>query len=167
MHHFAGLIKKGLAETIAKEQAFADNFAENFGTDLTSATKSQNKGGFDFILPLHIEYKSAKWLRTSDKKAGLPPNYDLTWLELKNNFGGPGWVFKEAHLFSFELEKHYLSVFADELREYVAGLTLVKGDLRTNREPGYIFTREGRQDEITLVKTLDLISLPNSFIVSK
>lgn len=164
IQNFAHLVKKGVEETIPKELAFADNY----GVDLVASTQFQNRnGGFDFTLPIKVEYKSAKWLRRSDQEAGLPPNYDLIWLELKNNYGNPGWLYKGAHCFVFELERHYLTVFAEELREFVSGLTLEKRDIRGNREPGYVFTRDGRRDEITLVKTLDLISLPNSFIVSK
>lgn len=161
IQNFAHLVKKGVEETIVKESTFA----ENYGVDLVASTQFQNRnGGFDFTLPIKIEYKSAKWLRRSDQEAGLPPNYDLIWLELKNNYGNPGWLYKEAHCFVFELERHYLTVFADELRNFVSSLTLVKGK---DRVPGVLITRYGRRDEITLVKTLDLISLPNSFIVSK
>jgi hypothetical protein len=161
IQNFAHLVKLGVEETIVKEQ----NFSDSFGVDLVAATQFQNRnGGFDFVLPVKIEYKSAKWLRRSDKDAGLPPNYDLVWLELKNNYGNPGWLFKEAHCFVFELERHYLVVFAEELRQYVSNLVLIKGQ---DRVPGVLITRYGRQDELTLVKTLDLISLSNSFIVSK
>jgi len=161
IQNFAHLVKKGVEETIVKESVFADNY----GVDLVASTQFQNRnGGFDFTLQIKVEYKSAKWLRRSDQEAGLPPNYDLIWLELKNNYGNPGWLYKEAHCFVFELERHYLTVFAEELRNFVSNLTLVKGK---DRVPGVLITRYGRQDEITLVKTLDLISLPNSFIVSK
>ncbi len=161
IQNFAHLVKKGVEETIVKES----NFADNYGVDLVASTQFQNRnGGFDFTLSIKVEYKSAKWLRRSDQEAGLPPNYDLIWLELKNNYGNPGWLYKEAHCFVFELERHYLTVFADELRNFVSSLTLVKGK---DRVPGVLITRYGRRDEITLVKTLDLISLPNSFIVSK
>ncbi len=161
IQNFAHLVKKGVEETIVKESTFA----ENYGVDLVASTQFQNRnGGFDFTLSIKVEYKSAKWLRRSDQEAGLPPNYDLIWLELKNNYGNPGWLYKEAHCFVFELERHYLTVFADELRNFVSSLTLVKGK---DRVPGVLITRYGRRDEITLVKTLDLISLPNSFIVSK
>lgn len=159
IQHLTELMRQGISDAIAKEE----QFNQHMGGDLVPSTKFQNRnGGFDFILPIKIEYKSAKKLDRKDTDY----NYDLVWIELKNIHGGPGWLYKEADLFSFELEHHYLNVFADELREFIESCNLV----RDNRKQEFsIYTRAayGRGDELTLIKTMRLISLPNSFLIPK
>ncbi len=150
-------MSQGITDAIAKEE----QFNQHMGGDLVPSTKFQNRnGGFDFILPIKIEYKSAKKIRRGDSEY----NYELIWIELKNNFGNPGWLYKEADLFSFELEHHYLMVFADEIRKFIEAQEL-KND--SGRNEFSLVTRYGRLDSLTLVKTLRLISLPNSFLIDK
>lgn len=157
IQHLTELMRQGIADAIAKEE----QFNQHMGGDLVPSTKFQNRnGGFDFILPIKIEYKSAKKIRRSDTDY----NYELIWIELRNNYGAPGWLYKQADLFSFELEHHYLMVFADELRKYVESLTLKEDGYRNEFS---LVTRRGREDQLTLIKTLRLVSLPNSFLIPK
>lgn len=156
--NFDQLLRLFLTEAIAKEE----QFNQSVGGYMVPSSKFQNKnGGFDFTIEIKVDYKSAKKLHREDKDF----NYDLIWVELKNNYGRPGWLYKQAHLFCFELKNHYLWVVADDLR------SLVESNLQNifteDRVPYVRYSRKGREDELTLVPTLDLLTLKSSTLTPK
>jgi hypothetical protein len=149
------LVRREIAEALSYERAFSTLF----GVDQCS--DNQNKsGGYDFTLEIKIELKKAKWLSREDSKKGLPPDYQYVILELKNNVGGEGWLYKRADWFMFELESEYLAAKRTEIVNLVDSLDL---EMSPTLDLYKMYRREGRNDLTTVVLTSDIEALESSF----
>lgn len=114
---------------------------------------------WDVSLSLKIDVKAMKKTNRSDDK----PNENIHYIELKNVNGNKGWLYGEANYFAFETEDYWIMVDKGKLQE------LIKNKCKDKQwcekpELYKLYTRKGRHDVITLVKTLDLMYLSDKVI---
>lgn len=114
-----------------------------------------------------VDVKAAKKLVRWHPK----PQDKWLWVEWVGRSGKPGWVrSKKLDYIAFEmLNKSFLVVNREELEEYVAELIeknkTVKINTVTDAKNGIIYTRQGNKDQLTLVKSEDLIFLNKTFFL--
>lgn len=94
--------------------------------------------------------------RTSRKSKGF--NDSWIWIEFKNVRGNDGWIKGKADFIAFELENTFLIVKRAELRELCKKLiTDTKTRVRRPHQAKYkLYTRHGREDVVTQIKTQDI-----------
>ena len=130
---------------------------------IKSAVKSEDiYEHWDLEASIKIDLKAIKKIRRSDSQT----NENIHWVELIGNTGQYGWLYGEAQYFAFELEDYWMIVKAESLRD------LIKHKCRHkiySQIPKlyHLYTREGRKDTITLVKTIDLMQLDGGLVISK
>ena len=94
----------------------------------------------------------------------------LIWIEWMGRSGKPGWArSKKLDYVAFEmLSKQFLMVKRQELEDFVAPLIEKNRGIRPNTgvdaRDGIIYRRAGNKDELTLLKSEDLVFLPSSYI---
>ena len=83
---------------------------------------------------------------------------DWIWIEFKNVRGNKGWIKGKADFIAFELENTFLIVNRAELRELCKKLiTDTETRVTRAREAKYLlYTRHGRKDVVTQIKTQDI-----------
>lgn len=100
-----------------------------------------------------VDAKARKKLSRSDNTA----QYEWTFIELRNNYGNPGWIAKGADFMCFELEHEVLVVKRERLQEWVNTRVNMGKKVHSSRDAKYcVYTREGRKDLITLIRLDDL-----------
>ena len=77
--------------------------------------------------------------------------------------GNTGWLYGKVDYFSFEIEDYWISVSKDDLQDMI---TRKCKDKRWSGVPELykLYSRKGRKDIITLVKTIDLMYISSSII---
>ena len=99
---------------------------------------------------IKFDIKGVKKVNRTDDQV----NYDIHWVELKNVNGDPGWLYGLANYIVFEIKNEWLVVDRKKLENYIDDtLKLVMVD---KPELYKMYSRYGRYDVITLVKTEDL-----------
>jgi hypothetical protein len=94
----------------------------------------------------------------------------LIWVEWMGRSGKPGWARSpKLDYVAFEmLSKHFLMVKRQELEDFVAPLIEKNRGIRpntgTDARDGIIYRRAGNKDELTLLKSKDLVFLPSSYL---
>lgn len=110
-----------------------------------------------------IKYDVKGLKRVSRKDKSL--NENIHWIELKNVLGNLGWLYGQADKFAFELEDYFLIVSKQPLQELIAKKCK---DKKFCSQPTLyqLYSRQNREDIITLVKTMDLIFI-GDFLIDK
>lgn len=105
-----------------------------------------------------IDVKGLKKVKRSDDSV----NENIHWIEIKGITGHLGWLYGNADYFAFETIKYWIIVKKETLQEYIKEHTIKEWTERptTNK----LYTRNGRQDVITLVSTLDLFYISNGIV---
>lgn len=140
------------------EHQFAKLMISN-GFLIKKSTENQDmKDHYDLILTKdNIEYlvdvKAMKRLRRSDTF----PNENIHYVELKNVLGQLGWLYGKATHIAFELNDYFVMVDISDLQALIA--RKVKKVLVSQPTLYELYQREGRNDVITLVKTIDLMAI--------
>lgn len=98
-----------------------------------------------------------------DVKAIKKNNENIHYVELKNVLGNPGWLYGEAHYFSFETEDYWILVDKMRLQHFIKEKCAAK---EWSEIPSFykLTQRRERQDIITLVKTMDLMFICDKII---
>jgi hypothetical protein len=148
------------------EYQFAVSLCEALSYDITDvvfATPEQDmREHWDLMVGKEkIDVKALRKLNRSDKHT----NEDFHWVEIKNVNGDFGWLYGEADIFAFELNRCYVLVKREALQEFIKIACKDKKPM-TNRELYHIFRRENRKDVMTLVKSLDLVAI-SEYIIKK
>jgi hypothetical protein len=82
---------------------------------------------------------------------------DLIWIEFKTVRNTKGWLFGSADLIAFQNQTGFKIVERKALVRLINKLVNLQAKVETSAEALYkIYTRPGRPDEITLIKTSDL-----------
>ena len=156
-----------LTEGKKVEQAFAD--AEL--NDVVWATKEQDmyehwdvQGICDWIdsQPLKFDVKGMKKLNRHDTHT----IQQYTWIESKNVHGNPGWIKGLADYIVFEREDAWVIANREELRELVNQKVKEK-NYSKGKGVYQLYTRDGRQDLLTLVPFKDIIALESTWNMPK
>lgn len=72
------------------------------------------------------------------------------WVELKNIYGGDGWLYKKAQFVVFEYETHWLSIYRETLVKIVEEFT--KGHSEGGKaEIGSLYRRKENKDLLTRI----------------
>jgi hypothetical protein len=105
-----------------------------------------------------------KRFRRSDPE----PTDRLHYIELRNVNGKVGWLYGKADYITFETRAWWIVVDRAKLAEFVEGAIWSGNDqFGLKPEPYKLIQREGRQDIITIVPTVDLLSIASQVLVRK
>lgn len=133
--------------------------------DPAMATKEQDMHEhWDVIDAMGLKYdvKGMKKYRRSDDK----PTDRLHWIELRNVNGKNGWLYGNADIIAFETRKWWILVERKDLVQFVEGI--VWGEETTEKpEPYKLYQREGRKDLLTILPTVDLLSIASQVLVKE
>jgi len=148
------------------EYQFAVSLCEAAGSDIMDvvfATPEQDmREHWDLMVGKEkIDVKALRKLNRSDEQT----NEDFHWVEIKNVNGDFGWLYGEADIFAFELNRCYVLVKREALQEFIKVVCKDKKPM-TDRELYHIYRRENRKDVMTLVKSLDLVAI-SEYIIKK
>jgi hypothetical protein len=118
------------------------------------ATKEQNIFEHWDVLDGKFKYdvKAMKKFRRSDDY----PTDRIHYVELKNVNGDDGWLYGKADRIAFETRRYWLIVSRLELQKAIDGMDMQKSDCPA---PYKLYSRKGRSDLMTLVPTIDLLSM--------
>ena len=156
-----------LTEGKKVEQAFAA--AEL--NDVVWATKEQDmyehwdvQGvcGWIDVEPLKFDVKGMKRYNRHDTNT----IQEYTWIESKNVHGKPGWIKGLADYIVFERENAWVIANREELRELVNQKVKEK-NYSKGKGVYQLYTREDRQDLLTLVPFKDIIALESTWNMPK
>lgn len=108
-----------------------------------------------------FDIKGVKKINRMDNEV----NYDIHWIELKNVHGAAGWLYGLANYIVFETKNNWLVVDREKLINFVdEKLKLI---IVEQPELYKMYSRRGRYDAITLIKTSDLESITTKTITKK
>ena len=141
-------IKKFLNSGKAVEKQFAELFEKtSFATE-----KEDMFQHWDVEVNYKIDVKGLK--KTSRKD--LEVNENIHWVEIKNVNGNLGWTYSETtDFFAFETIDYWIIISPKNLQELIK--TKVKKERVESPSLYKLYSRVGRKDVLTLVKTIDLI----------
>lgn len=154
---------RGMVLGVLAEDRFV-NLMQHRGWSVTHANERENKlehwdykivkGQYSF----KVDVKAQKRISRADRL----PNRTWLWVELKNNFGYPGWaVQNKADYFAFERDNLFYLVSSANLARIVKSL-VINEIVRNPAKAQYrIYSREGRSDALSLIRYADLASVAN------
>ncbi len=118
---------------------------------------------WDFELSMPIDVKAMKKTSRSDSDT----DDSIHWVEIINVNGELGWLYGKAMYIAFETELFWIFVYRESLVEFIKDMC--KDKIPTNSVLDFykIYTRDGRKDRITKVKTIDLMSISDFLIMKK
>jgi len=100
------------------------------------------------------DVKGMKKYRRSDSK----PTDRLHYVELRNVNGNAGWLYGKAYYIVFETRSWWIVVKREDLVQFVEGV-IIGSDPSEKPEPYKLYQREGRQDLLTILPTVDLLAV--------
>tara|TARA_R110000824_G_scaffold37519_1_gene115069 strand:- start:113 stop:622 length:510 start_codon:yes stop_codon:yes gene_type:complete len=152
---FSSIIKSfGL---VIKEASFKENVHDH----IDFFVKGKTKKLIDFHFSVDVKARKRK-SRDSDE-------YDdeYVWIEFKNVQGRRGWLYGKADKIAFETEAGFLMVDRDELAKWCEEKVDFKKSARNASSAIYkVYTRKGREDLISRIKTEDIRSLSSCSLVA-
>jgi hypothetical protein len=114
---------------------------------------------WDVKIDIKIDVKAMKKINREDSE----PNENIHYVEIKNVHGNKGWLYGDADYFAFEMKDYYVMVSKIKLQAMIADKC--KEKIKCARPTLYqLYSREGRDDMMTLVKTIDLIFISDKMI---
>ena len=114
---------------------------------------------WDVKIDIKIDVKAMKKINRENSE----PNENFHYVEIKNVHGDKGWLYGEADYFAFEMKDYYVMVSKIKLQAMIADKC--KEKIKCARPTLYqLYSREGRNDMMTLVKTVDLIFISDKMI---
>ena len=114
---------------------------------------------WDVKIDIKIDVKAMRRINRDDSE----PNENFHYVEIKNVHGDKGWLYGEADYFAFVMKDYYVMVSKIKLQAMIADKC--KEKIKCARPTLYqLYSREGRNDMMTLVKTVDLIFISDKMI---
>ena len=136
-----GKEKEKAASTLFDNVKFSDKNA-----DISEHWDFQSEG-------LKYDVKGLKKIKRDDDET----NQFYHYIEIKNVNGKVGWLYGEADFFMFETNRYWVIVSKKDLQDFIKNNT-TKTYVNTPDESLYcLYKRNGRNDVITLVTTIDLM----------
>ena len=141
---------------LAKGKAREAQFQKYFKKIFLPSREEDMKEHWDFGVKFDV--KMIKSVKRHQK-----PDEAIHWVELTNVNGEKGWLYGEADLFSFEIIDYWIVVHKDDIQKLIARKCK---DRTISPVPALykIYQRKGRQDQIVLVKSIDLMYIATSII---
>ena len=123
------------------------------------ATRDQNIFEHWDVANGDVKYdvKAMKKFRRSDKH----PTDRIHYIELKNVNGKKGWLYGQADYIAFETRSYWVIVSRRKLQEMIDDMVM-----ETSLEPQVykLYARKTRLDLMTIIPTIDLISIADKMI---
>ena len=139
-----------------------DEFAKLLGNTTKATQKQDMSEHWDLKLQkeVRIDVKAIK----RDRRSG-DPNENIHWVEIKNVLGRDGWLYGNATHFAFETCRYWIIVEKVSLQVLISDLCKSKERTDNAGDALYkLYSRRGRKDLITKIKTLDLCFIAESMI---
>ena len=146
--------KKGLTVNVA-------SFKENVHQHIDFFVRGKTEKLKDFKFSVDVKARKRK-SRSSDE-------YDdeYTWVEFKNVKGRKGWLYGDADKIAFETEGGFVMVDREELAKWCEEKVDFKKAVRNPYSAIYkVYTRKGREDLISRIKTEDIRNLSSCRLVA-
>lgn len=147
---------------VKKFKAVEDKFAaliKEMGDVKPSTTDEDINEHWDVKLDVKFDVKAVKKTNRSD----VDTDDSIHWVELINVRGAKGWLYGEADYFAFELDDYWMIVNKKTLQDFIADKCKTK-ELCDKPTLYKLYRRSGREDMITLVKTIDLMYISEQII---
>lgn len=141
-------------------QKIEDKFSTLF-ENIKKATVTQDMNDhWDVEISYKIDVKSLKKLSRSDEKT----NENYHWVEIRGVKDG-GWLYSgKASHYAFETEDYWVVVSKEALKDLIRE-KVEKTYVANSWEALYkLYSRAGRTDIITIVKTIDLMARASQII---
>ena len=152
--------KKDSLELGEKAENLFMEMARQAGWQVSPSSKDENiDEHWDFhiikgVENFKVEVKSAKRIYRND--SGI--QFEYTWVEIHGvRPKDTGWLFGKADLIAFEKESSFIFVKRLDLLAVVNKKVNLVAKVRDPKDALYkIYTREGRKDKLTLLRTSDI-----------
>lgn len=136
------------------------NFCKEFRKTSESTEIEDITEHWDIKVETKIDVKGLKKIKRTD--VFNDENYH--YVEIVNVNGDLGWLYGDCDAFAFETFTHWIIVDKKILQEFISK-TVIKFKVDSPDKALYcLYSREGRKDKITLVKTLDLVFIASDLI---
>jgi hypothetical protein len=86
-------------------------------------------------------------------------------VEIRNIKGDDGWLYGDSDYIAFETKNMWVIVPTEELRVFVKFRSVKQ--FTKEKVPYHYYQREGRQDLMVMIPTLDLFLIEGVFTISK
>jgi len=106
-----------------------------------------------------VDVKGMKKLNRDDADV----NPDIHWIEFQNVRGDKGWVYGKADYIAFETPDGFIMIDRISLLEWCREM-ITDRKIKDKKELYKLYSRKGRKDVISLVRTEDLLKLPHKKI---
>lgn len=154
--------KKDSLELGQKAESRFAALAQQKGWTVTEASKKRNvEDHYDYEISkddqhLKVDVKSNK--RVSRKAKNVQD--DFIWVEFRTVRDTNGWLFGAADLIAFENQSGFKIVERKALVRVINKLVKIHVKVEKPEDALYkVYTRKGRPDEITLIKSSDIDSI--------
>jgi hypothetical protein len=152
--------KKDSLELGEKAEGLFMEMARQSGWQASPSSKDENiDEHWDFRISkdtenFKVEVKSAKRISRNDSET----QFEYTWVEIHGvRPKDTGWLFGKADLIAFEEESAFIFVKRLDLLAVVNKKVNLVAKVRDPKDALYkIYTRDGRRDKLTLVRTSDI-----------
>ena len=143
---------------LVREASFKENVHQHIDFFIKGNKNSETLDRFQFSVDVKARKRKS---RSSDE-------YDdeYTWVEFKNVQGKKGWLYGEADKIAFEVDEGFLMVDRGELVKWCEEKVDFKKSVQNPYAAIYkVYTRKGRNDLITRIKTEDIRSLSSCRLI--
>ena len=137
--------------------------ATALGWDVTPSTLEDDRSKhIDFVIvwgkPVNSDDPGAAY--SVDVKArNTAKDGEEVWIEIRNTLGGPGYLYSEVDMIAFDVGDRFILVDRDILRVWIEE-NVAREYVKSARDAFMkVYTRVGKKDMITLVKTYHLKGL--------
>jgi len=135
-------------------------FAKLFRSTEHSSPEEDINEHWDIMIKHKVDVKGLKKINRNDADV----NENIHWVEVKNVSGRVGWLYsEEVDFFSFETIDYWIIIDKLVLQKFVAEKCKEK-EFSKIPELYKLYNRKGRNDVITLVKTIDLIYISETIL---
>lgn len=141
------------------------NVAKNNGFTVQESSKYDNiYNHIDFYLKkgelkISFDVKGQKRKNRKDKEK----SNQIIWIELKNVLGKKGWLYGKQDYIAFEFKDNFTIVKTEHLKNYIQ--STINFDLPYVKNPDMaykrLYQRKNRKDLITIIKKIDLLTIPH------
>ena len=137
---------------LVRSASFKENVHQHIDFFITGNKNSESLDRFHFSVDVKARKRKS---RSSDEY-----DEEYTWIEFKNVKGKKGWVYGDADKIAFEIEDGFLMVDREELVKWCEKKVDFKKSVSNPYSAIYkVYTRKGRDDLITRIKTDDIRGL--------